>query len=627
MALRTTAGQALLNDLLPPDLRDYRRELDAKKGLPALLGELAAKHPEKYREVTHRLMELAKRVAQDTAGYSFGVHHLLQTPSARRKRLELRRKIEAVLDDRRLPPAEKEARILELTAGLQATQADEILQESLAERNPLAYLVLSGARGSKQSLTRLRGSDLLYVDHRGRVIPFPVMRSFSRGLSPAEYWASAYGTRKSSVDTKLAVRDAGYLGKVMMQVVHRQIVTADDAEEPADTVRGLPADVDDPDNEGALLAYDVVGYPRDTVLTPKILADLKRKGVKRILLRSPAVGGPPDGGLYAKDVGVREHGRLPYRGENVSVAAVQALAEPLSQGMLSAKHSGGVAGSASQRTGSLFDVLERMVQVPRTFQEGATHAEVDGTVSRVEKAPAGGWYVWIDETRHYVPEDRKLLVKRGDRVEAGDVLSDGQPNPAVIVRHKGIGEGRRYFAEAVRRLYRDAGMRVNRRNAELLARGLINHVRLAEETDYGLPDDVVPYQSLEANWEPRQGSRPARPREALGKYLEKPYLHYTIGTKVRPSVVKELEDWGVREVLVHDEPPPFEPEMIRGEASLQFDPDWMTRLYGSGLKKSLLEATWRGATSTESGTSFVPGLARAVDFGEKGKVRIAGETT
>jgi hypothetical protein len=73
-------------------------------------------------------------------------------------------------------------------------------------------------------------------------------------------------------------------------------------------------------------------------------------------------------------------------------------------------------------------------------------------------------------------------------------------------------------------------------------------------------------------------------------------------------VVKDLQQFGVEEVTVHDDPPPFEPEMVRGMHNLQHDPDWMTRMYGSGLKGSLLDATHRGAVSDELGTSFVPGL-------------------
>ena len=40
-----TVGQLLVNDALPEEMRDYGRVLD-KKGLTALLQEVAQKHPE-----------------------------------------------------------------------------------------------------------------------------------------------------------------------------------------------------------------------------------------------------------------------------------------------------------------------------------------------------------------------------------------------------------------------------------------------------------------------------------------------------------------------------------------------------------------------------------------------------
>jgi replicative DNA helicase len=52
------------------------------------------------------------------------------------------------------------------------------------------------------------------------------------------------------------------------------------------------------------------GLPRNTVLTPKILKALEAKGIAKLLVRSPLVGGPPQGGVLARDVGVRERGGL-----------------------------------------------------------------------------------------------------------------------------------------------------------------------------------------------------------------------------------------------------------------------------------------------------------------------------
>jgi len=498
-------------------------------------------------------------------------------------------------------------------------QQDEIFDESWKEHNPLATQLVGAGRGNKSNLASLRGSDGLYQDHRNNIIPIPVLRSYSQGLSPLEYWAGTYGARQGVMAVKFATQDAGFLSKQLNQIVHRALITAEDRKDAWPTLRGLPVDTDDDESEGSLLASDAGPYKRNTTITPKILHDLRKKGINRILVRSPAVTGTPDGGLYARDVGVREFGKIPVRGENVGLTAAQAISEPISQGQLSAKHTGGVAGQSKAVSG--FDYINQLVQVPKTFKGGAAHATVDGVVTAVEPAPAGGSYVTINGEKHYVAAGYELKVKRGSKVEAGDVISEGTPNPATVTQYKGIGEGRRYFIKAFRDAMKEGGMKAHRRNIEILARGLINHVRLTEEMGEYAPDDIVPYSMLEDSYKPREGFRAMPPGSAVGKYLERPYLHYSVGTKIKPSMLKDFTDFKINKLDVHDDPPPFEPEMIRGMANLQHDPDWMTRMFGSGLKGSLLKGVHRGASSTDTGTSFVAGRAKAVDFGRTGFVQ------
>lgn len=615
--MATTVGKLLVNRVLPEDLRRDDRVLD-KKGLRSLLQEAAVKHPERFRELSHDLSQIGWRAAYLTGGNSFGLQHLKQTAGAKAARQRMQQQLKALLDDDSLTDEQRDQAIIKLLGQEQLSQNQQIYQESLAERNPLALQVLSGSRGNPMNLASLRGSDLLYTDHRDRVIPIPVLKSYSQGLSPVEYWAGSYGARKGVIDPKMATRDAGALGKQLAQMAHRLVITGLDAESPSEGLLGFPVDVEDEESEGSLLAHDIGGYKRNTVITPKLLQDLKRQGIKRFLVRSPAVAGAPDGGVYARDAGVREFGRLPELGTNVGLIASTSLAEPPAQGSLSSKHGGGVAGAAKAVSG--FEHINSLVQVPKTFKGGAAHAEVDGLVTRIEDAPAGGKYVWIENQRHYVDRDFELKVKRGDHVEAGDVLSEGIPNPAKIVEHKGVGEGRRYFVDLFRQAYRDAGLTAHRRNIELLARGLINHVRLTDELGDFVPDDVVPYSMLEHRYQPREGYQLLDPRRVVGQYLEQPVLHYTVGTRVRPSMLRDFEEFGVKEVAAHPDPPPFQPEMIRGAANLSADPDWLTKMLGSNLKKGLLHSVHHGSTSDPSGTSYVPGLAIGKDFGLQGKV-------
>jgi len=1011
----------MVNDALPEDLRDHERVLD-KKGVNALMREIAQKHPEKYREVSHALSQIGQHAAYTTGGNSFGLHHMKMAPSARLAREKLRGQIQEAMDNDELSDEQRETLFVRLAGRLARKQQDEIFDESLKEGNPLAYQVLSGAKGSKMNLASLRGSDLLYTDHRGKVLPIPVLRSYSQGLRPVEYWAGSYGARKGVVDLKFCVfseekvlmadysekpigevrsgewvmganrrgemfpvrvverydngerpcyryrfrkgscrndsafrelvatedhkilaqvkagrpgstyahrsiyeptllslgsarlqknptknefvaypsrgetgcldrvdeprallaglmigdgcmapschgsyslscadpvlledvreylaqfnlklsrqssgsynyslseivssprrtqvvaghnsfvpghcnetkawlryhlgeklahekpvpeevwswndcsvgdflggilsadvcvenrkngctiklrltscdvvtqvqrllelrlgiwtgalrqipkeqfkhathdqyeitvnhpecvrrfaervrlvgckrqeladamqyqskdpasrevgfkiyskefvgsrstcdlevdhpshmfvlangvivanstQRAGFLSKQLNQIAHRALVTALDAKKEPETLRGLPVETDDPDNEGTLLAYPVAGYKRNTVLTPKILADLQRRKIQRLLVRSPAVFGTPDGGVYARDVGIREFGRLPAAGENVGLTAAQALSEPLTQAQISSKHTGGVAGAGAEAAISGFDRINQLIQTPKAFKGGAAHARKDGLVQFVEDAPAGGMFVTIDDEKHYVGDGFDLKVKRGDHIEAGDVISEGIPNPSIIVQHKGIGEGRRYFVKVFREAFEDAGIARKtgtRRNIELLARGLINHVRLTDEVGDFAPDDIVPYSMLEHRYRPRPDALAMIPKRAVGHYLEKPYLHYSVGTRVRPSMLRDFQDFGISEVVAHPDAPPFEPEMVRGMATLQHDPDWMTRMFGSGLKTSLLKGVHRGGHSTTTGTSFVPALANPITFGQTGKV-------
>jgi DNA-directed RNA polymerase subunit beta' len=616
--LKSTVGQIMVNDVLPEDMQDRERVLD-KKGLAALLREVGEKHPEKYRDISFKLNQIGRQAAYTSGGNSFGLEHMQPAKGATARRKEIGLKIQSILNNDSLSDEARDRKLIELAGGQMEKDREEIYEESISENNPLAMQLKGAGRGNKMNLQSLRGSDWLYQDHRGNVIPVPVTRSYAQGLSPLEYWAGTYGARQGVISTKFATQEAGFLSKQLNQIAHRLVVTDNDGDGEPDTMVGLPADINDSDNEGALLARNTGGYKRNTVLTPKILGHLRKQGIKRLLLRSPAVSGAPDGGLYARDVGVREFGQLPVRGEIVGLTAAQALSEPISQGQLSAKHAGGVAGASG--LGSGFDFINQLVQVPKKFKGGAAHSALDGTVQSVEAAPAGGQYVTIGNEKHYVGEGFGLSVKKGDKVEAGDVISEGFPNPALITRYKGVGEGRRYFINAFADAMRNSGMRANRRNIELLSRGLINHVRLTDEIGDFAPDDVVSYSTLANSYRPREGHEQRRPREAVGQYLEKPYLHYSIGTKVKPSMLKDFQEFGVNDVVVHREAPPFEPEMIRGMGNLHHDEDWQTRMFGSGLKGTLLQGVHRGGTSDTSGTSFVPSRAKAVEFGESGIIQ------
>lgn len=618
--LKTTMGQVLINETLPADMRDYNRVLD-KKTMGTLATQLAKQHPDQYRDTMKRLHDVALDAAYTTNGLSVGLNDIKPSLAAKHTQLHVRQQLQRILADRTLDDKQRNLKILQLQSSAQTQLVNDVYTEAVGTGNPLAHQVIGSGVGNKFQLNSLLGADMQYLDHRSEPIPIPVTHGYSQGLTPVEYFAGAFGTRKGVIDLKSATADAGYYGKQLTQMAHRLLVTDVDEADPERNAtaheRGFPTDVDDVDNEGAMLSRAVGPYKRNTVLTPKILQDIKGMGIKDILVRSPIVGGPEDGGVYANDVGYREKGRVPPIGDYVGIAAAQALSEPTTQAQISSKHSGGVGGAGGIAG---FKALNALVQVPKKYPDGATHSQTDGRVQEIRPAAQGGFYVQVNGQDHYVPTGRDVSVKKGDELEAGDVVSDGMPSPAEIVQHKGIGEGRRYFVTAMRQVMKNSNIPVHRRNVELLSRGLINHVRLTDEHGDYSPDDVVPYSMLERNWTPRDGSVAGAPSSLMGHYLEQPVLHYSIGTKIGKNVATNLKQYGINSVQAHKEPPPFKPEMVRGMANISNDPDWMTRMLGSYQEKGLMDSVHRGATSDTNSSSYVPALARGETFGVTGTV-------
>lgn len=417
----------------------------------------------------------------------------------------------------------------------------------------------------------------------------------------------------SSNSTKLAVPDAGDLGKQLNVMSNHLIVTEDDC----GTTSGVPFDLDDRDNVGAVLARNTGGYDAGTAVDEKVIDALKKKGFGRVLLRSPMTCAAKDG-LCKLCTGLRENGKYPELRDNIGVVAGSALAERLAQGSLNQRHSGKGAAKGRQDY-SGFPVIDQLVQVPETFRYRAAVATTGGQVEKVEEAPQGGFNVFINGEPHYVSPDQTVEVKRGDKVEAGDQIGSGILNPAEVVQYKGIGEGRKYLAERLTKAFRDSKLTVNRRNAEVVARALVDRVDVNEPEGLGdyLPGDSVSYSSLAYSYVPRAGAGAVHPSKAVGKYLEQPALHYSIGTKLTHKMADELGDFGVNSVTVHDNEPGFAAVMERLRGAPQvIGKDWVAKLQGSNLKANLMKDIQSGAESDIHGASPVPGMAYGVEFGQ-----------
>jgi hypothetical protein len=402
--------------------------------------------------------------------------------------------------------------------------------------------------------------------------------------------------------------EAGYFGKKLGLTANRLVVTEHDC----GTDNGIIMQGDDRDNVGTILQKETNGIPAGTIIKPEHLAKLRGKP---IMVRSP-VTCQAQHGLCARCSGVRERGALPDIGDNVGVGAAMALGERLSQSMLNVKHGGGAAGAKKTYT---YDDIERFFEMPKSSVDFAPVAENDGVVKSIRPAPTGGTYVMVGDQEYWAPTDTDLKVKVGQTIEAGEVLSSGIPNPSLLAKHRGIGDARRMFIDHVREVTGDI---VSRRNAEVLARAMVSHVHVNElrGPNGTMIGDIPRYDDFVRGYEPREGSRDILPTQAKGHYLEKPIMHYTIGTRINDRVIKDLQGNGIKNIVAHKDPPGFEPDVQRMFSHSQLDTDWMARMSGYHLGTSIPEAVHRGMSSEEHSTSFVPALAKGVDFGSQTKV-------
>ena len=605
----TTIGQVMVNKALPEEFRDPNRVMD-KTETDKILGEVAHKYPERYREISHQLVELGRNASFDE-GVTLRLSDIRGPVNIQPLLQDLRKKEQTIRKDRQMPQQDKDEALETLYGETQQAIQKLTMDASLASGNPFALQVKAKARGNPSQLTALLSTPGVYQDAKDRTIPVFINRSYAQGLDPHEYWAATYGARKGVLSSKFATRKAGYLGKLLGMAVMDSVV----AESDCGTPYGIPVPASDKDNIGSVLARPVAGFPAGTVVSHNIMAKLQKDKVDQIVVRSPITCGTHKG-MCQQCAGQRESGDFPEIGYHIGLNAASALAEQIAQSSLNVKHSG--KKSSGDVTYAGFDVIKNLATVPKTFPDTATVSEVGGRVQSIKEAPQGGYHIDVGDHQHYVNPGMALKVKEGDEVEAGDQLSDGVVSPADAVRLKGIGEGRRYFATRMTQAFRETNMGAHRRNAEVLARSVVNHVQINDPDAAGehLPGDVVTYQNWAHGYRPRPTATRMAPQKSIGKYLEEPALHYTVGTQVTRSVADTLAKHGTHDLLVHQDPVGVDPTMISVVNTPEYSDDWMARLSSSYLKTRLLEDVHSGAVSNPHGTNPLPGMARGVGFAE-----------
>jgi len=171
--------------------------------------------------------------------------------------------------------------------------------------------------------------------------------------------------------------------------------------------------------------------------------------------------------------------------------------QPIKAGQLLARQPRSVAGSQ--------DIVGGLPRVTEIFEarkpkDPAVLAEISGVVELHSDKRKGKVTIRVVsdtgiEKDHHVPQDRRLLVHAGDRVQAGDPLIDGPLVPHDILRIKGEEALYSYMLDEVQNVYRAQGVPINDKHIEVVVAQMLRKIRIESpgDTDF-LPYDIVDRQ-------------------------------------------------------------------------------------------------------------------------------------
>lgn len=582
-----TVGHLLLNEVLP---KGYSIDKPmTKKDVSNMMTDLAKNDPHTYVKTIGNFKKIGDAITTDV-GITVGLDDIEPDYATRDRILEpALQKIRATRD------INKRRKLIEQTQ-------QKLLEVTKKHPGQMTAMALSGARGKPAQLMRSVTSPVAVVDETKETVPWLISKSYAEGLKQPDAWVALEEARRNVVEANTSVSVPGELGKILVGNMADQIVTMSDC----GTKNGIMVSTDN--------SVDLVDrYLADSgdLITPQRLKMLRG----RVKVRSTMTCEAPSG-VCQKCYGLNTSGNNPAIGSNVGMIAAQAMGEPLTQMVLSAKHATRTATSEKQTLSGLAG-FKQFTEIPQNFINKAILADAVGKITKIERAPQGGNYVFVDKNKHYVPPNLKVLVNKGSQVDYGDVLSEGIPKPDELIKYKGLGAGRKYFVDSMHDIYQKAGVDIDKRHVELLAKTDLNYVRILDKDSASLgvrKGDVVDYNQFRRLIAENTKNKPVD--AAIGETLGANALHYTVGTRITKSVADELKQNGIKDVLVSSRVPLHEPIMKPISRSPLLNPDMLARLGHRNLKQVLIEGAAFGDASNIRGTHPIPAFVYGEDFGK-----------
>ncbi len=402
------------------------------------------------------------------------------------------------------------------------------LMANLDQFNPILMMANSGARGSKDQIKQLAGMRGLMTDPNGKTLEIPVKSCFREGLSVLEYFISSHGGRKGLADTALKTADSGYLTRRLVDVAQEVIIKEDDCGDArgvvVSAIRGSKGEVIEGLRDRVAGRFTLDDVPAQDILDPETKEVVAKAGefaragemitedgadaiealnkkfdkkygveaVSEVRIRS-AFTCKSKTGVCAKCYGKNMSNNNPVQiGEAVGIIAAQSIGEPGTQLTMRTFHTGGIAS-----TGDITQGLPRVEELfeARKPKHAAIVCEHSGEVEIVEKDKNIHVVVKTDEGEkdYAIPFGMGVIVKTGDTVEPGSVLTSGSVYPQDILKTQGIKGVQNYILREIQSVYRSQGVDINDKHVEIIVRQMMKKVQVENPGD----TDVLPGEKLD----------------------------------------------------------------------------------------------------------------------------------
>ena len=512
----TTVGRILFNNVLPVDYGFINKEID-NRILGTTVDALMSQYGIAQIPITLDLIKTFGFKYATFSGTTWGIDDIV-IPEAKTAIVGKAKGLADVVSDQfnegLLTEEERIRKHIEIWQKAKS-DLEKAIPASLDKNGSVYDMVTSGARGSLKQITIMAGMKGLIASVTGETIEFPILSCSKEGLTPIEYFITTHGSRKGLSDTALNTAKAGYLTRKLFVVAQDVVISEEDCGTKdsivirSQTASGMNIPIAK-NVRGRILAEEVsdasgkVIFKKGHLITKADAAVIESAGATAIKVRSPLSCKTMRGvcgQCYGMDLGKNE---LVALGEAVGTVAAQAIGEPGTQLTMRTFHAGGAASVGG-------DITQGLPRVEEIFEKRrpkipAVVATVSGVVTEVKDMGKEKLIKVLPEVEdisktkkagsteaveYLFPYRRTVIVRVGDKVKKGDLITDGSASIDEVFEMAGEERAKDYVISEVGKIYELQGETVSRKHIEIIVKQMFSRRRVVEGGETALTENMI----------------------------------------------------------------------------------------------------------------------------------------